>query len=211
MPAEPTNPLPLLARTPDDWAEAVLREPLALLNDHAYLEKKAAANALELLNRWPEPRCPRAWVPTLAAVARDETAHLALVCRLLQRRGGRLEKTHKNGYATALRHQVRKGRGTQELLDRLLISALIEARSCERFEVLGRVTTDKDLATLYQGLYLSENKHYAIFIRLAGQICTKGEVQKRWQQLLEAEAAILAAEPPGPRMHSGFQDGWFET
>ena len=128
------------------------------------------------------------------------------MCRLLQRRGGRLEKTHKNGYATALRRQVRKGRGTQELLDRLLISALIEARSCERFEVLGRVTTDKDLATLYQGLYLSENKHYAVFLRLAGQIRPRAEVQRRWQELLEMEAAIIAAEPPGPRMHSGLQE-----
>src|SRR5437016_323667 len=90
--------LPLLSHTSVGWAEAALREPLALLNDHAYLEKKAAANALELLNRWPEPRCPRPWVPTLATIARDEVAHLQMVCRLLQRRGGRLEKMHKNNY-----------------------------------------------------------------------------------------------------------------
>jgi tRNA-(ms[2]io[6]A)-hydroxylase len=205
MPAESLHSLPLLSRTPDTWAEAVLRQPRALLNDHAYLEKKAAANALELLNRWPEPRCPRLWVPTLAAIARDETVHLMLVCQLLQRRGGRLEKTHKNGYATALRHEVRKGRGTQELLDRLLISALIEARSCERFEVLGRVTTDTDLAALYQGLYVSESKHYAVFVRLAGYVCSGDEIQRRWQELLEAEAAVIAAQPPGPRMHSGPQ------
>src|SRR5438105_6760202 len=154
----PDKALPLLSRTPDAWAEEVLRQPLALLIDHAYLEKKAATNALELLHRWPEPRYPRLWVATLAAVARDETAHLALVCRLLQRRGGRLEKMHRNDYATELRQLVRKGRGTQELLDRLLISALIEARSCERFEVLGRVSTEADLAKLYQGLYLSESR-----------------------------------------------------
>src|SRR3954471_11778486 len=116
--------MPLLAATPDGWVEFVLRQPLALLDDHAYLEKKAAANALELLNRWPEPRCPRQWVPTLAGIARDEAAHLVMVCRLLQRRGGRLEKMHRNGYATELRQQVRKGNGTHELLDRLLVSAL---------------------------------------------------------------------------------------
>jgi tRNA-(ms[2]io[6]A)-hydroxylase len=203
MPAKSTNALPLLAHTPDSWAEAVLRRPLALLSDHAYLEKKAAANALELLNRWPEPRCPRAWLPTLASVARDETAHLAMVCRLLQRRGGRLEKMHRNGYATELRQQVRRGRGSQELLDRLLISALIEARSCERFEVLGRVTTDVELARLYQGLYLSENKHYAVFLRLAGYVRATEEIEGRWQELLAAEADIITAQPPGPRMHSG--------
>jgi tRNA 2-(methylsulfanyl)-N6-isopentenyladenosine37 hydroxylase len=205
MPAESLHSLPLLSRTPDTWAEAVLRQPRALLNDHAYLEKKAAANALELLNRWPEPRCPRLWVPTLAAIARDETAHLTLVCRLLQRRGGRLEKTHKNSYATALRHEVRKGSGTLELLDRLLISALIEARSCERFEVLGRVSSDRELQALYQGLYLSENKHYAVFLRLAGYVRPLEEIQSRWQELLGAEAAAIAAQPPGPRMHSGPQ------
>ncbi len=194
--------LPLATRTPDGWAARVLLEPLALLNDHAYLERKAAANALELLNRWPEPRCPRLWVPTLAAIARDETAHLVLVARLLQRRGGRLEKTHRNGYASDLRQQVRRGSGTQELLDRLLVSALIEARSCERFDVLGRVTEDAELAKLYQGLYLSENKHYTVFLRLAAQVRPRAEVEERWQELVKVEATILDDQPPGPRMHS---------
>ncbi|MGZ3395747.1 MAG: tRNA isopentenyl-2-thiomethyl-A-37 hydroxylase MiaE, partial [Isosphaeraceae bacterium] len=120
--------LPLLSRTPDSWAGAVIKDLLALLNDHAYLEKKAASNALELLNRWPEPDCPPDWVSTLAAIASDETAHLSLVVRLLNRRGGRLERTHRNPYANALRALVRKGRGNEELVDRLLISALIEAR-----------------------------------------------------------------------------------
>jgi tRNA-(ms[2]io[6]A)-hydroxylase len=201
------RPLPLLARTPDAWAEAVLLQPCALLNDHAYLEKKAATNALELLNRWPEPRCPQSWVRVLAAVARDETHHLTMVCRLLQRRGGRLEKMHKNAYATQLRQQVRKGRGGQELLDRLLISALIEARSCERFEVLGRVSAEADLAGLYQSLYLSESKHYAVFLRLAHHVRPATEIEGRWQELLAAEAAIIAAQPPGPRMHSGCNVG----
>jgi tRNA-(ms[2]io[6]A)-hydroxylase len=205
MPSKTINPMPLLSRTPDAWAIGVLQQPLALLNDHAYLEKKAAANALELLNRWPEPRCPRSWVTTLAGIARDETAHLAMVCRLLQRRGGRLEKTHRNPYATDLRNQVRTGRGTKELLDRLLISALIEARSCERFEVLGRVANDVNLAKLYQGLFLSENKHYAIFLRLAGYVRPATEVQERWQELITAEAKILAAQLPGPRMHSSHE------
>ena len=80
--------IPLASRTPDTWAASVLEEPLALLNDHAYLEKKAASNALELLNRWPEPGCPEDWVRTLAAIASDEAAHLSSVVRLLARRGG---------------------------------------------------------------------------------------------------------------------------
>ena len=120
--------LPLLCRTPDSWAEVVLEQPLALLSDHAYLEKKAASNALELLNRWPEPNGPKNWVVTLSAVARDEASHLHAVTRLLDQRGGKLERLHRNLYANELRRLVRKGTGSREILDRLLVAALIEAR-----------------------------------------------------------------------------------
>src|SRR5207253_3136259 len=130
--------------------------------------KKAAANALELLNRWPEPHCPADWVATLAVVAQDEAAHLALVCRLLAQRGGQLARMHKNPYAQELRRLVRNGKGTHELADRLLVSALIEVRSCERFELLGRFAQDTELSKLYAGLCRSEFNHYKVFLRLAG-------------------------------------------
>jgi tRNA-(ms[2]io[6]A)-hydroxylase len=195
--------LPLLVRTPDEWAEVALGDTLALLNDHAYLEKKAAANALEMLNRWPEPMPPKMWITTLAGVARDETAHLAMVCKVLHRRGGRLEKVHKNPYANALRQLVRRGQGNCEIVDRLLISALIEVRSCERFEVLARVSTDAELVRLYHGLWASELSHYLLFLRLANRVLAPVEVSSRWQEFLQAEADILLAQPPGPRMHSG--------
>src|SRR5262245_66580034 len=87
-----TLEVPLESRTPLRWAEQVLRYPLLLLSDHAYLEKKAASNALELMNRWPEPLCPEGWVTTLSSVARDESAHLHSVTRLLSQRGGRSEE-----------------------------------------------------------------------------------------------------------------------
>ncbi len=128
--------LPLRIRTPAEWAALSMGDCLALLNDHAYLEKKAASNALELLNRWAEPACPAEWTQTLAAIASDEASHLTGVIRLLLARGGRLERTHRNDYAHRLRLNVRKGAGNQELLDRLLIAALIELRSCERFDLL---------------------------------------------------------------------------
>jgi tRNA-(ms[2]io[6]A)-hydroxylase len=197
--------LPLLHRTPDSWAVAALADERALLNDHAYLEKKAAANALELLNRWPEPECPADWVPTLAAIANDEAAHLSLVVRLLARRGGRLARTHRNPYASALRELVRKGSGHQELADRLFISALIEARSCERFEVLSRVCSDLELARFYGRLGTSELGHYRVFLHLAEYAVGESERCLRWRELLEAEARIIAAQPPGPRMHSGVE------
>src|SRR5260221_2042939 len=97
--------LPLRYATPAQWATDVLAEPLALLNDHAHLEKKAAANALEMINRWPEPSPPENWVAAMAAVARDEIEHLAVVARLLARRGGQLTQQHTNPYANAL-HQL---------------------------------------------------------------------------------------------------------
>src|SRR5436190_1528189 len=151
--------LPLRYLTPSKWARDVLVQPLELLNDHAHLEKKAAANALELLNRWPEPNPPENWVSAMTAIARDEVEHLAAVSKLLARRGGRLTRQHSNPYASELHKLVRRGRGTEELVDRLMISALIEARSCERFQLLGEMLSDEDAALrkLYRGLWASEH------------------------------------------------------
>jgi tRNA-(ms[2]io[6]A)-hydroxylase len=189
-------------RTPDDWGEAVLQQPLALLNDHAHLEKKAASNALELLLRWPEPNPPENWVQAMNAIARDEVDHLAIVSRLLARRGGRLTKSHRNRYASELRDEVRTGHGIEELMDRLMVSALVEARSCERFEILSRVCTDKTLKKLYGDLWASEHGHYRMFLDLAKQVSTKKAVEKRWSEWLDIERAIIQRQPPGPRMHS---------
>src|SRR3982751_538222 len=138
--------LPLRYKTPVEWAQQVLTEPLLLLNDHAHLEKKAATNALELLNRWPEPNPPENWVAAMTAGARDEVDHLATVSRLLARRGGRLTRQHANHYASELHKLVRKGQGPNELIDRLMISALIEARSCERFNLLALTCNDRELS-----------------------------------------------------------------
>ena len=207
--------LPLRYATPAAWAAGVLADPLALLNDHAHLEKKAAANALELLNRWPEPNPPENWVAAMTAVARDEVEHLAVVSRLLARRGGRLTRQHANPYASALHRLVRRGRGQEELVDRLMISALIEARSCERFKLLGNAVDgdavaddtngggDAELRKLYRGLWASEHGHYRTFIQLAEQILPAAQVGERWGQMLDAEADLIERQPPGPRMHSG--------
>lgn len=195
--------LPLKYRTPADWATAVLDQPLELLNDHAHLEKKAAANALELLNRWPEPRPPENWVMAMTAIARDEVEHLALVTRILARRGGKLSKSHGNAYASELHKLVRRGQGTEELVDRLMISALIEARSCERFKLLADACEDQELSKMYQGLWASEHGHYRTFIQLAEEVMVPETVANRWEQMLDAEARIIQRQDEGPRMHSG--------
>ncbi|MBM3787466.1 MAG: tRNA-(ms[2]io[6]A)-hydroxylase [Acidobacteria bacterium] len=193
--------LPLHSVTPIEWGLRAMADPIALLNDHAFLEKKAANNALELLTRWPTDWVP-GWVETMTAVARDEAAHLAQVMRILLRRGGRLERMHKNPYANELRLLVRKG-GNGEIVDRLLISALIEARSCERFQVLSAAAgqlDDSELAAFYSRLYASELGHFTTFLRLANKLSRS--TATRWEEMLASEAKILAAQSPGPRIHS---------
>jgi tRNA 2-(methylsulfanyl)-N6-isopentenyladenosine37 hydroxylase len=194
--------LPLRSRTPRRWAEAALASPVDLLIDHAFLEKKAANNAMELMTRWPGDWHPE-WVEIMTSVARDEALHLAQVTRLLIRRGGRMTRVHKNAYANALRHLVRKGEAA-EAMDRLFVSALIECRSCERFGVLAEAAAacDAELSGFYRGLFASEFGHYKVFLKLAAEI---GPVEPRWSELLEAEARILADQLPGPRIHSGVQ------
>ena len=199
----PDPDLPLRFVTPADWAVSVLTDPLALLNDHAHLEKKAASNALELLNRWPEPCPPENWVTAMTAVARDEVEHLAIVTRLLARRGGKLSRQHSNPYASELHKLVRKGLGRGELIDRLMISSLIEARSCERFQLLATACEDAELGKLYKGLWASEHGHYLSFLQLAEKIEPAAAVAKRWNEMLDAEARLIQRQAPGPRMHSG--------
>ena len=193
--------LPLHSWTPVDWGRAVLAQPIPLLVDHAFLEKKAANNAMDMLTRWPN-QWVDGWVETLTSVAKDEAAHLAQVMRILVRRGGRLARAHKNPYANALRALARKGEAA-EALDRLLVSALIEVRSCERFAVLATASEDAELASFYKALYISEYGHYRVFLRLAAKIERKPAVDARWQEMLAAEARILAEQEPGPRIHSG--------
>jgi tRNA 2-(methylsulfanyl)-N6-isopentenyladenosine37 hydroxylase len=193
--------LPLHSRTPSAWGRAALADPVALLQDHAFLEKKAAANALELMTRWPGEWTP-GWVETMTGVARDEASHLAQAVRILARRGGRMERGHRCAYAKALRLLVRKG-GTEETLDRLLVSALIEARSCERFAVLAEAAEDAELAAFYKALFSSEMGHYKVFLKLANKVAAKAIVEARWQRMLAEEARILAEQTPGPRIHSG--------
>ncbi len=194
--------LPLKYRTPRSWGAFALRDPLALLSDHAYLERKAASNALDLLNRWPEPRYPKSWIPSLTSVAKDETLHLARVTHLLQKKGGKLNRLHQSHYAHDLRKLVRNGLTPEETVDRLMVSALIEARSCERFEILAETATDPDLAHLYKSLRASEKGHFKLFLNLAAELIPKDEWKKRWEEMLEAEAKIIQAQPLSVSLHS---------
>jgi tRNA 2-(methylsulfanyl)-N6-isopentenyladenosine37 hydroxylase len=194
--------MPLRSRTPREWGDAVLSDPVALLADHAFLEMKAANNAMDLMTRWPGDWVP-GWVEAMTSVARDEAAHLAQVSKMLLRRGGRLTRGHSNPYARDLRKLVRRG-GEIEVMDRLFVSALIELRSCERFAVLAEAAAqDPELQGLYRGLFASEHGHYKVFLKLAFKAGEKAAVEQRWQYMLTREAEILAGQRPGCRIHSG--------
>ena len=193
--------LPLRWPTPPAWTATALASPLALLDDHAHLERDAAVNALALLRRLPADRPAERWVRALTGVARDEVDHLGTVTRELTRRGGELSRSHRNPYAAALRDHVRSGQGPDELVDRLLVSALIEVRSCERFGLLAGAGAD--VSPLYAALEASELGHYRLFLRLAELVADVEVVSRRWDELLDVEAAVAAAQAPGPRMHAG--------
>src|SRR5580692_4429849 len=192
---EKADSLPLHSRTPTEWGRDVLADPVALLADHAFLEKKAALNAIQLLERWPKEWLP-GWVETMTGIARDEAAHLAQVTRLLIKRGGRLTRVHKNPYANALRLLVRKG-GPGEIVDRLLVAALIELRSCERFGLLADASPDAEMAGFYKALFSSERGHYRVFLKLAYEVAGQDTVEERWEWMQESEARILAEQAPG--------------
>ena len=114
-----------------------------------------------------------------------------------------MARLHKSTYATQLRALVRNGKGPQEIMDRLLVSALIELRSYERFVLLAHACEDAELSRFYETLAGSEVGHYKVFLELAGQARPAAEVEARWQEMLQAESRIIQKEPPGHGIHSG--------
>ncbi len=194
--------LPLKLQTSSNWADRVLEQPLVLLNDHAHLEKKAANNALDMLNRWPTSSPPLSWVSNMIHVARDEIEHLQIVNKLLERRGGEMSKSHKNSYAADLNTLIRMGQGHREHVDRLLISALIECRSCERFKLLADASagSDNELHQLYADLWRSEHGHYAVFLEMA-RLITSESIDDRWEWMLCKEAETMSDQPFDYIMH----------
>ncbi len=137
-------------------------------------------------------------------MARDEVGHLGAVVSRLADRGGALPRTFSNPYASDLRDLVRMGQGPDETVDLLLVSALIECRSCERFAHLA--ATDHDLAGFFGSLMASELGHHRLFNSLAASVVGRDAATVRWQELLAAEGDLAAAQPPGPRIHSGPPD-----
>ena len=179
------------------WLETALADFDAVLIDHAHCEKKAAANALSLLQAYPEiPGLPA----QMARLAREESAHLARVLQLMERRGLALGRDKGDPYAQRLQELVRKTQ-PERRLDRLLVAAIIEARSCERLELLAKALPDERLRRFYAELAQSEDGHQELFVRLAEKAHDEEVARARLEELLRAEAEIVARMPIRAAVH----------
>jgi len=193
--------LALLEPTSPTWVDAAAADLDGLLSDHAHCELKAAQSALSVLGRYAG-EAP-SLVEPLGELAREETAHFAEVQRRLSGRGGRLGPPRRDDYVVALRraaacdgHQARPA-----LLDRLLVAALIEGRSCERFKLLSERLPDSTLRTFYAGLMAAEARHFTLFCSLATECFGVEESRTRLRTLAEREAGIAHTLPLGPTVH----------
>jgi tRNA-(ms[2]io[6]A)-hydroxylase len=190
----------LSLRTPSNsrWLGQVDAHLDEILVDHAHCEKKAAGVAMNLLFSYVDhTNLARAMTEIVA----EELEHFRLVLDLLDRRGIRFRKLSPSSYGPRLHELVRREEPGRAV-DRLLVAGLIEARSCERFAVLGDHVADAELRDFYRGLFESEARHHATYVRLAGDFAPEDEVRQRLQWLAAEEAAIIDRGDPVPRMHS---------
>lgn len=178
-------------------AEKTLEE---ILTDHAYCEQKAATSCISLIQAYPERV---EMVRELAPIVTEEWGHFRLVLAELEKRSLQLGRQRRDEYVNALLDFQKKG-GTREerLLERLLICALIEARSCERFRLLSLYISEETLRDFYHRFMVSEAGHYRLFIDLAKLYFPEEMVRKRWQEYLDYEAEVMhRLELRGDRMH----------
>jgi len=177
----PTDPL---------WVKNVVESNIEeLLTDHAFCEQKAASNAITLIVQNPNLND---LVQEMALLVQEEMDHFKRVHDIILKRGFVLGRERKDNYVNELRKFIIIGGGREaQLIDRLLFSAMIEARSCERFKVLSENIGDTYLSEFYHELMVSEATHYAMFIRLAKKYAVEIDVEKRWKEFLEYEAGVI--------------------
>ncbi len=191
----------LQSRTQDTWLQRAIEQTEEILIDHAHCERKAATNALNLLARYPQVVALHA---PMLALAREELEHFELVLQLMQARNITMHRQAPTGYQAKLFALVRPE--PDKLMDLLLVAALIEARSCERFRLLSQHHPDPDLRNAFAGLLESEARHHGTFVRLAEQLQPdpgyRDQVRARLHALAEAECQILQEVLPLPRIHA---------
>jgi len=189
-----------LVPTPDAWLDAALEHLPELLVDHANCELKAASTALGFLYRYPERP---AFAQRMSRLAREELRHYEQVRRIIADRGERFTRLTASRYAGALREAVREDE-PGKLLDLLLVAAVIEARSCERFAALAPRLPD-DLGRFYAGLLESEARHFEIYIALAKSETGASEaaIEARLAEVRAIDEQLVTEPDPQFRFHSG--------
>jgi tRNA-(ms[2]io[6]A)-hydroxylase len=188
--------LHLKTETPRSWLDYALAHLDEVLVDHAHCEKKAAATALSLLSSYPD-NPPLA--AAMASLAAEEAGHLRMVVDALHARGLTLGHDPGDPYAQQLMALCRGGEG--RLLDRLLVAACIEARSCERLKLLADNVPDPALRPLYAELFAAEAGHFRLFVELADQIFGRERTRSRLEEVLDAEAEIMRRLPVRAVVH----------
>ena len=187
----------LLSKTPKPWIDRALESIDILLLDHAHCEKKAASTALSLIHRYPEKKLSF----YLSPLAREELMHFEKVSRLLEKRNIPYRNIKSGRYATSLHGKI-SSTEPSKLKDTLLVCALIEARSCERFSCLA-VHLEKSLSSFYSKLCEAEARHCSLYLNLYLELFKKSFI-KRLKPLAELESDLINTPDPVFRFHSGF-------
>ena len=192
--------LGLKLATDPRWVNLAEKSLEEILTDHAYCEQKAASSCISLIQQFPDKT---EMVESLAPVVTEEWGHFRLVLQKLAEKNLKLGFQRNDEYVNQLiQFQIKGGTREQRFIDRLLICAMIEARSCERFRLLSLHLKEQELREFYHTFMVSEAGHYRLFLELAKNYGEPEAVQTRWQQLLEFEAKILDAFAlRGDRMH----------
>ena len=182
------------------WVNLASMQLEDILTDHAYCEQKATTTCISLIQRYSDKEL---LVEKVAPIVAEEWSHFRLVLKELQKRGLKLGRQRKDEYVNKLLAFVRKGVTPEEVfLDKLLVCAMIEARSCERFRLLSLHIADESLRQFYHKFMVSEAGHYRLFLDLATHYLGEEATQARWQACLEFEAALVKdLKPRADRMH----------
>ncbi len=180
-----------------EWITRVKDNTALLLSDHAHCEKKASVMAISLLSRYPERV---ELVDAMAELSIEEMSHFQMVIRKLKDRNLPLERDPGDPYVQALFEHLRKNEPLR-LLDKLIVSSLIEARSCERFQLLSEHTPEEDLKEFYRSLLASEARHRNLFLKLAKLYFPDEEVDERLAEMQQIEASIVRSLDSKAVMH----------
>jgi tRNA 2-(methylsulfanyl)-N6-isopentenyladenosine37 hydroxylase len=182
------------------WTHIAEKNIESILVDHAYCEQKAATSCISLIVHYPDKERV---VEVLTPVVAEEWNHFERVVAELRKRGFKLGPQRKDDYVEQVQKLLKKGGSRdQQLVEKLLLNALIEARSCERFRLLWKEIADPALSQFYYELMVSEAGHYKNFLSLAKEFMDPAKVEARWREILRAEAEIVSnLEVRGDRMH----------